>query len=363
MKILEICPFSSGICGVWSRVKQEAKELIKKGNQVYVFSSNIEKGTNKIVPPKENLDRIDITRFSSKGSLSENVKKFEFQKTLAKLNPDRVITHLLHPHSFKALETCRKLKIPCYLVTHAPFAVKRSFSLNLATNFYYKFKVKPNINKFTKIISITKWELPYLQKLGIDQEKVEYIPNGIPSDFFKEKIKKFNSEKIMFLGRIAPVKNLETLIVAFKKLNNPKLKLEIIGPIEKGYERIKYLGSQNIIFSKPIYNMNEKIQRLQEADIFVLPSKREAMPQSLIEAMALGKIVIASDTFGAKDLISPGKNGFLFKIGDSEGLKQQIHKALTMADSEKKLIQERSKEFAKNFKLENTTEKTLDLIR
>ena len=167
----------------------------------------------------------------------------------------------------------------------------------------------------------------------------------------------------MFLGRIAPVKNLETLIVAFKKLNNPKLKLEIIGPIEKGYERIKYLGSQNIIFSKPIYNMNEKIQRLQEADIFVLPSKREAMPQSLIEAMALGKIVIASDTFGAKDLISPGKNGFLFKIGDSEGLKQQIHKALTMADSEKKLIQERSKEFAKNFKLENTTEKTLDLIR
>ena len=60
MKILEICPFSAGICGVWARVKQEAQEFKKLKHEVVIFSSNIEKGTNKRVIPEDNFNGIKV---------------------------------------------------------------------------------------------------------------------------------------------------------------------------------------------------------------------------------------------------------------------------------------------------------------
>ena len=48
MKILELCPFSAGVCGVWTRVLEESKRLSDKGHEIKVFSSNFIKGTNEI---------------------------------------------------------------------------------------------------------------------------------------------------------------------------------------------------------------------------------------------------------------------------------------------------------------------------
>jgi glycosyltransferase involved in cell wall biosynthesis len=345
MKILEICPFSEGICGVWSRVKQEALELSKKGHEVHIFSSNIEKGTNKKVPLLEKLGKITIRRFNSKKSFfSENVKNFNFQRQLSKLKPSVVITHLLHPHSFKALDICRKNKIPCLLVTHAPFNVKRKFPLNLTTSFW-NWKIKSKINKFTKIIAITKWELPYLEKLGIKKNKIKYIPNGIPDEFFTQKKSK-NQNKILFLGRISPVKNLELLISVAKDF--PKVEFSIVGKAEPDYIRkLNSIKPDNVKIYSPIFDLKKKIKLIDEHKIFILPSKREAMPQSLIESMSREKIVISSATDGGKEIIKDNENGFLFEIGDSRALANKINYIL-QNNCDK--IMENAKNSVKQFK-------------
>jgi len=330
MKILEICPFSAGICGVWNRVLSESKEFVKLGYEVMVFSSNIEKGTAKIASSEENIGKIKIKRFISKQDfldklISGNVTYFSFEDELTNLKPDIVITHLLHPHSFKALRLCEQQNIPCYLVTHAPFNVKRNFILSILTEIYRLIKVKSKINKFTKIIAITQWEKPYLLKLGIPEEKIVYIPNGIPEEFFKQKINKKPTKDVLFLGRIAPVKNLETLIEAAKKI--PKITFSIVGPAEEKYlEKIKGLigNSLNVNILPPVYDLKEKIKLIDNHKIFVLPSKREAMPQVLIEAMSRGKLVISSETDGGKEILENSKNGFLFEIGNSEHLSRLI---------------------------------------
>jgi len=363
MKILEITEFSAGICGVWARVKQESEQLAKQGHSVTVFSSNIEKGTEKIAPPKQTINNIIIQRFPAKKyPSSKGVHHFNFTKELIKLKPDRVITHLPHPHSFKALKICKKLNIPCYLVPHSPFAVKRNFLLSILTKIYYAFKVKPKINQFTKIISITNWEKPYLRKLGVPEEKIVYIPNSIPDKFFNQKIKLFNAKKILFLGRIAPVKNLETPIAVIRNYQK-NISFEIIGPIEKEYESITHLKSNKIKFSKPIYNLDEKIKKLQEADIFILPSTREAMPQALIEAMALGKIVISSDTLGAKDIISDKENGFLFKIGDKKNLKQKLDYIFSLFPEKINNIQKNARKSVEIFKSSSIIKKLNNLLK
>ncbi|MEK6919105.1 MAG: glycosyltransferase family 4 protein [Nanoarchaeota archaeon] len=355
MKIIQICEFSSGICGVWSRVYQESRELVKKGHKVYVLSSNVNKSTEEIVSSYESKDGIEIYRFPSKTGvfdklLSKNVTYFDFKKRLIDINPDVVITHLIHPHSFKALKICKILNKPCLLVTHAPFNVPRSFPLNIATKIYYSLN-KRKIKSFSKIIAITNWEVPYLLSLGVPKEKIVIIPNSINDYFFKQKTRAFLGKKVLFFGRVAPVKDIETLVKAFIKVSKDyhKLNLDITGPVENGYEKIKLLSSQKIYFNKSVEGINEKIAVLQDCDIFVLPSKREGLPISLIDAMSLGKVVISSKTDGGKEVITDGINGFLFSIGDYEELSSKIEQVLKIGSKEIKLIQKNSRIRAKDF--------------
>jgi glycosyltransferase involved in cell wall biosynthesis len=350
MNVIEICEFSAGVCGVWSRVKQEALELARRGHNVTVISSNIEKGSGAVTPREDKAESVKIIRFPHKTSmldriLTKNVTYFDFESVLEKMKPDVVITHTIHPHSLKALKSCSKLGIPCLIVTHAPFNVKRGFPLSIATNLYYRFNIKPKLKKFSKVIRITNWEIPHLRKLGIGGENTIYIPNGIPDEFFKVKLKR--GKGVLFFGRIAPVKSIETLAKASTIVQN---NFSIVGPIEKGYERIKKLESRNFKFMPPVYDLSRKIKTIDKYEIFVLPSRREAMPQALIEAMARGKICISSRTDGGKEIIKDGKNGFLFGIRDSIELAKILQKIMNMPEKEKAEVRRQARKTAGNFK-------------
>lgn len=340
MKIIELCPFSAGICGVWTRVLSESKEFVRLGHEVTIFSSDFEKGTFNRVPHNEKIGKIQIKRFKGKKYLiSDNVISWFYNKNsstkknaleeLKKLNPDVIITHLLHPHSANLCRLIHLLKkqnpkIKILLVTHAPFNIQRKFPLNLATKLW-NWRNKFRFNNFDKIISITQWEKPYLLRLGIPEDKISYIPNGIPEEFFKHKKIGITSKDVLFLGRISPVKDIETLIKTAEKL--PEVNFSLVGPVEKNYlKKINplILKLKNIKLNPPIYDLNKKISLIDNHKIFVLPSKREAMPQALIEAMSRGKIVISSKTNGGEEIIKDKENGFLFDIGDSEKLAELI---------------------------------------
>ena len=345
MKILEVCEFSAGICGVWTRVSQEAQLLAKKHN-VTVFSSNRVKGLDKIAPEKEDFEGVQIQRFPVKFAVGENALFWNFEKEALDLKPDVIIAHVYrHPHTNKTIDIAKKLHKQGYtcktiLVTHAPFVEKetRGWKLHIAANMY-DLIYKKNLNKFDKIITITQWEEPFLEALGVKKEKLNYIPNGIPELFFTKQIQVPHNKKpkILFLGIIAPIENLENLLRAIailKQQIHKDIVLEIVGPSEPDYleilkEEIERLNIQNqVIFSEPIYSLAKKIEKLDSSDVFVLPSKREAMPQALIEAMSREKLVISSDTFGGKEIIHSGKNGFLFSKGNEYRLARMIDDCL-----------------------------------
>ncbi|MDO8623476.1 MAG: glycosyltransferase family 4 protein [archaeon] len=353
--ILEICEFSAGICGVWQRVKQESIELVKLGYEVHIFSSNAAKGSNEIAPPFEEIEGLKIKRFPYKKLGGESFMSWNFEKELLELKPQVIIAHAYrHLHTTQALKIAKKINSKIFLVTHAPFVEDgstRSFAGKMSVMFYDRFVGPKTLNKFDKVIAITQWEIPYLLDLGVKEENIVYIPNGIPNEFFRGKIKEFKGKKIMFFGRISPIKNIEVLIDAFKKLHNPDIALEIVGPVEQGYEDIKKFESQNITLSPPIYSLNDKIKKINESDIFVLPSKREAMPQSLIEAMALGKIVISSSTDGGKEILSDKKNGFLFEINNSEQLSGIFEYCLNKKNTKKiNILKKNARKKAEEFK-------------
>ncbi len=372
MKILELCEYSSGVCGVFNRVLAEA-QLLSKKHSVIIYSSNLEKGTGKIAASEQRVGNVDIKRFPVKWRIKEGtggILFWDFKKSALELKPDIIITHnYRHPHNNQALKVARKLQAKCFIVTHAPFVEQhlRSWKGNLGVFIYDSFFSR--IKRFDKIIAITKWELPYLEKLGIPKEKIIYIPNGVPTLFFKESIKLFKARNILFFGRISPIKNLEILIKAYaeiKKRNNLVL-LKIIGPEEPEYaKKMKELAASlnlDILFLPPVNALKEKIKTIQEADIFALTSKREAMPQALIEAMALGKVVISSDNPGSKDIIEHEKNGFLFQRGNESDLAQEIMYCLDKRNNHKiKQIQKQARKAVEQFSWSSLIKKLEALI-
>lgn len=373
LKILEICPYSAGGCGVWARVKQESLELAKRGYEVRVFSTNFEKGTDKIVCEEENFNGIKIIRFPAKKLGGESFMNWNFEKQALLYAPDIIIVHVYrHLHTTKALKIKKILgrqgkKCKVFLVTHAPFARNstRTFIQNKIVKIYDEIIGRTTIKKFDKIIAITKWEIPYLLRLGCRKERIIYIPNGIPEEFFKLKNKTKEENKILFLGRISPIKNLETAIKSMQNLNDKKISLEFVGPVEEKYllelkELIKKIKlEKRIDFSPAIYNLRKKISKLDSCKIFILPSKTEGMPQSLIEAMAREKIVLGSNIPAIQDLITEGKNGYLFKQGDSLNLANKMNFILSKNNSR---IQIEARASVRQFSWHKIIKKTISLF-
>jgi len=377
MKILELCIFSAGGCGVWQRVKQEAQEFHRLGEDVLIFSSNLEKGSNKIVSENDSLDGIKIRRFSAIKLGGESFMYWFSKKALKEalaFSPDVIFAHnYRHLHTLKALKIAKILrkkgkKCKVFLVTHAPFVegdITRSFISKWIVRFYDKLIGPVTLNKFDKILAISKWEIHYLLRAGARKSKIEYVPNGIPEEFFTQKRSRAEN-KILFLGRIAPKKKLETLLSSIPYIKDKKIKIEIVGPSEKDYlymlknliSRLKI--SNRIIFSKPIYNLKQKIRKIDSCSLFVLPSRVEGMPQALIEAMARGKIVVGSDSIAIRDLIKDGKNGYLFEFNNPESLAEKINLAL---NKNNKRLGINAKNYAKRFRWSRIMTKIYSIIR
>lgn len=346
MKILELTNYSSGICGVFSRVKQEAV-LLGKNHDVWIFTSDAIKGSDSVEKNKEEkIGNVLIKRFPFAKIGGESFMRWDFEKQALALKPDVIIAHSYrHPHTTKALSISKKLnkkghKCKVFLVTHAPFIdsnQKRSLISGISVKLYDRFISRLTLKKFDKILSIAKWEIPFLLKMGLEPSKIEYLPNGIPDKIFYKPKKK--GKGIFFLGRISPVKNLGLLLKSAKELN---LEIDIIGPAEKTYlKNLKEMideKNKKIKFLPPIYDLDEKTKTIDKYEIFVLPSLSEAMPQSLIEVMARGKIVLSSDTKGGSEIIHESKNGFLFKNNDLKSLNEKLNLILNMNESEKSKI-------------------------
>ncbi len=373
MKILEVCHYSAGICGVWSRVREESLRLAKRGHEVRVYSSNFYKGSEEKAQREDTIDSIKILRFPAVKLGGESFMYWNFEKEALEYKPDVIIAHNYRQlNTHKALSISKKLKkmghkCRVILVTHAPFVegdITRSTLAKIVVRLYDRIIGPTSLKKFDKIVAISHWEIPYLIERGAPKEKIIYIPNGIPEEFFKQKSSK-EERKILFFSRISPKKKIDTLIKAIHLLKDKEINVEIVGPAEEDYLReikglIKKLKIEKRVgLKEPIYIIRDKIKKIDSAKVFVLPSRVEGMPQALVEALARGKIVIGSNSIAIRDLIRDRENGYLFEFDNPRDLARKIDLALTN-DSEE--IKKNAKKSVEEFNWRKIIKKIERLI-
>lgn len=311
-KVLIIVPYSfPSKCGIWVRAWSDAQFLKSKGYDVTIFSSKIIKGTKQKSSNFEEIDGIIIRRFNVLFSLGSSSMFWIFIASFLKLKPDIVHVHgYRHPHTLQGFFLAKLTRKKIFITTHAPFEKdsSRSIILKIFDRLYDLIFGWWELRSYNKVIRISKWEEKYIKHLGVNNSV--YIPNGISQIFTKNQIQIAQKphKRIIYMGRIDPVKRLEWLIYAAKEL--PEYKFYIRGPLNV-YSNFES-QSDNLIINSEKFEPSEFIDELSKSDIFVLPSIREALPFTLLEAMSQGIIPLSSENNGGREVISDGNNGYLF---------------------------------------------------
>ncbi len=171
-----------------------------------------------------------------------------------------------------------------------------------------------------------------IKAIGVDPGKIVEIPSGTERDMIAATIAghKTGPLQFVFMGRFERRKGVPELNEAIRSLlsENVPFRFEFIGPIPAEFR----IAHDSVSYHGEIRDFNRIREILQSSDVLVCPSWSEGFPNVILEAMANGLAVIATDV-GAVAAMVDAQNGWLIKPGDPEGLKLALKTAVASQES------------------------------
>ena len=332
MRILQITSTFFPVAGGQERVVYEiSKRLVKKGHQVDILTTDLL--CNNKVKRKEKQEGINIIRLKNNLYLGG----YGFSKEAFKWLKDNWKKYdLVHSHGYNRFLSelslwALKEKLPLIFTPHGFIHTRKNYLFK----FIHDLTVGRVIGNADKLTALTKLDFIDYKRLGVEEEKIAEIPNGVDIKKFG-KIDEGNvsifrkkyqlSKTILFVGRIHESKGLRYLVEAVKDID---CKLMIVGE-DAGYKkklenRIRNLGIKNKIIFTGHLEEKEKITSYHACDVFVLFSEWEGFGITVIEAMASRKPVIVSDRGSLPFLVENRQEGFIVPFKNINGLKEKIN--------------------------------------
>lgn len=179
--------------------------------------------------------------------------------------------------------------------------------------------------KINRYIALTEFGAKKAEEGGLPAAKIRVKPNFPASD---PGVGSGNGGYALFVGRLSAEKGIATLLSAFEADAGIALKVIGSGPEEAKVRDAAVKNSQITWLGRLPHA--EVIRHMREAAFLVFPSEwYEGFPMSIVEAFACGLPVIASNLGSMSTIVRAGENGLHFEAGNAEGLRRQIHWAVT----------------------------------
>jgi glycosyltransferase involved in cell wall biosynthesis len=359
---LKICILAPEFLPVWGGVGSYIIELVRhlpRNTEIHV-----------VAPSRDRLGGKTVRRFDydSHGYFSENVHihliseandtflyNAAFQYACLKFVPRLVKDEhidLIHSHTAHMpdlLLEFRKLNVPTLTTIHTTIFGQRQGAKRSGSNFSdleFSEKATLLLYPFLRLAEEVYFLFPRSYLTPSNWMKMEFLrfaprvqPANVQVIHNSVDTKKFiptGEEKkfVLFTGRFIAAKGLAILVDAIPLVlaQHPDTKFVFIGPGRSTqYEtRLKEHNVPNLNFEFKGYleDRSTLIEYYRRCAIFVAPTLYENMPIRILEAMASGKPVIASDICGIPEAITPNKNGVLVPPGDVGALATAISKLI-----------------------------------
>lgn len=188
------------------------------------------------------------------------------------------------------------------------------------------------VHRFAKKIVVPSESVAQaaIERSRIPKDKIVIIANAIDLDDFPRRPVRdpSNPAHVGFIGRLDPIKRVQDLIQALTLLGD-RARLDIYGDGPERQRLISLAAELNLQCRITFHGSIASPQTaLAEMDVLVLPSEAEGFGLVLIEAMASGVPVVATDSPGIRDVVKDGKTGLLIPVGSPAAIAASVTKML-----------------------------------
>jgi glycosyltransferase involved in cell wall biosynthesis len=202
-----------------------------------------------------------------------------------------------------------------------------------------------------------------IKEVGIPEAKTVVFKNCIiPNTFKRQSVDSIRQTKTFcVVGRPSYQKNIEMVVRVASLLRNEGMldvRFVILGAghhspeKERIQEMIKDVHLQDIIIMHDWVDHDVVLSAIGDATAVLLTSRYEGLPYAAIEAMSLGRIVIATDVYGTRDCVVHEKTGFLVPLDGDREMGDRIRQVLDDGDLRKRMEAEALIEFDKKYNVE-----------
>jgi len=273
------------------------------------------------------------------------INKSSLSNIVAEENPDVIHIQESEPHLLRFISFSKKTIV---VTQHGIMKEELKYATGVKNKLKFVFKTMVErfiFPSFKNVIFISEYNRKlYTGKLN----QSAYIGNAVNPIFFeKSDIEPTERNSIIYVGVISKRKNLKMVIEALHqlKLLNIQFYLHVVGwykekDVQYEIEIAELIQKYDLSSQIKFYGwlkQQEIVAVFRKCNFFILPSLQETLPVSIAEAMALGKIVIASDVGAISEMFENKVSGFLFEKNNLENLVsllKEIHDNTEMDFSE-----------------------------
>jgi glycosyltransferase involved in cell wall biosynthesis len=179
----------------------------------------------------------------------------------------------------------------------------------------------------TKVVANSRASADQLQLEHVPEHRIAVVPNGLDFAPFAARTPRAALRKVVAVGNLRPLKGHDVLIDAAVEILErfPDARFEIIGEGSERQALAARAAAHGVAHAFDFVGHCDDVPaRLADADIFVHPSRSESFPNAILEAMAAGLPIVASDVGGIPEVIEDGRTGFLVPPGEDETLTSRV---------------------------------------
>ena len=263
----------------------------------------------------------------------------ELRESLERMQPELVHASLtLSPLDFRLPDLCQQLGLPLVATFHPAFdASLRNLAAGTQQLTYQLYA--PSLARYDRVIVLSDLQAEMLARLGVREERLAVIPNGVDPDCWQpapslgisaelaELRQRFAGTRVfLYMGRIATEKNVEALLKAWRLVRPAGCTLVVVGdgPMRQTLQQQAGGNETDVVWWGYEPSLNRRVAMLQLAEVFILPSLVEGLSLALLEAMASGTACVATDA-GADGEVLEGGAGIVIS---TQGVTTQLRTLL-----------------------------------
>ncbi len=255
--------------------------------------------------------------------------------------PDVILAYFAYPYGFAAVQCGRMLRLPVVV------SCRGSDINHMAVPRLQGGMIRAALRACNRVFVMSDEMRARVLPWGLDAARVEVVSNGVDATRFQPAERsaaraalgiRTAEHVLVCVSRLSPEKGIDVLVDAMAQLKGSSARLYVVGD---GAERdalatrARAAGvSENVVFK--LTRPHDEIPRwLAAADVAVLPSRTEGMPNAVLEALACGRPVVATAVGGTRELITDPALGRLVAPGDAAALANALRDALDASWNEK----------------------------